>query len=101
MPSANGLFHRAIIQSGATLQLVEPEQATRVAETLIAKLGVSRSQLRRLQELPLEQIMSAYFAVVREMNVTFAGSRRMTAAGSDRRTRLRFRSCSTISMSRG
>ena len=69
MPSANGLFHRAIIQSGATLQLVEPEQATRVAETLIAKLGVSRSQLRRLQELPLEQIMSAYFAVVREMKV--------------------------------
>jgi para-nitrobenzyl esterase len=69
MPSAKGLFHRAIIQSGATLELVERAQATRVAEALMTKLGVARAQPRRLQELPLEQIMSAYFAVVREMNV--------------------------------
>ncbi len=26
MPAAKGLFHRAIIESGATLKLVEPEQ---------------------------------------------------------------------------
>jgi para-nitrobenzyl esterase len=69
MPSATGLFHRAIIQSGATLQLVEREQATRVATELMRKLGVERSQVRALQALPIERIMSAYFAVVRELNV--------------------------------
>src|SRR3989442_1022328 len=31
MPSAKGLFHRAVIESGATIKLVERDQATRVA----------------------------------------------------------------------
>jgi para-nitrobenzyl esterase len=70
MPSANGLFHRAIIESGATLKLVERDQATSVARELIAKLGLQPSSaLRELQALPVERIMSAYFATVRSMNV--------------------------------
>jgi para-nitrobenzyl esterase len=69
MPSARGLFHRAIIESGATLKLVERDQATQVASTLLSKLGLGRGQVRELQRLPLERIMSAYFDVVRDMNV--------------------------------
>jgi len=69
MPQAKELFHRAIIESGATLKLVEREQATRVASALMGKLGVGRPNVRELQQLPLDRIMSAYFAVVREMNV--------------------------------
>ena len=69
MPAAKGLFHRAIIQSGATIKLVEREQATRVAGELMAKLGLGRSQVRQLQRLPFEQVMSAYFATVSDMNV--------------------------------
>jgi len=69
MPSAEGLFHRAIIESGATLKLVEREQATRVATELMSKLGLGKSQARVLQQLPVDQIMTAYFAVVRDMNV--------------------------------
>jgi para-nitrobenzyl esterase len=30
-PSAKGLFHRAVIESGATLRLVEADHGTRVA----------------------------------------------------------------------
>jgi len=69
MPSAKGLFHRAIIESGPTISLVEPNQATRVAGELLAKLGLNKSQVRGLQNLPVERIMSAYFAVTRSMNV--------------------------------
>jgi len=69
MPSAKGLFHRAIIESGPTFKLVERDQAARVASELLAKLGLKRSQVRELQNLPVDQIMSAYFAVVRSMNV--------------------------------
>jgi para-nitrobenzyl esterase len=69
MPRAKGLFQRAIIESGATIKLVEAEQGTRVASALLAKLGVGRSNVRELQQLPVDRIMSAYFAVVREMNV--------------------------------
>jgi para-nitrobenzyl esterase len=69
MASAKGLFHRAIIESGPTISLVEQNQATRVAGELLAKLGLNKSQVRELQNLPVEQIMSAYFAVTRSMNV--------------------------------
>lgn len=69
MPSAKGLFHRAIIESGATMKLVERNQATRVARELLTTLGLNPTRVRELQTLPLERIMGAYFAVVRKMNV--------------------------------
>jgi para-nitrobenzyl esterase len=69
MPSAKGLFHRAVIESGATIRLVERDQAARVARELLAKLGLAPSQFRELQKRPVDQIMSAYFATVRSMNV--------------------------------
>ncbi len=69
MPSAKGLFHRAIIESGPTIKLVERDQAARVAAELLAKLGLNKSQMRELQALPVDRIMTAYFATVRSMNV--------------------------------
>jgi para-nitrobenzyl esterase len=69
MPSAKGLFHRAIIESGPAIKLVEIADATRVADALLAKLGLNKSQVRDLQSLPVGKIMSAYFAVVRTMKV--------------------------------
>jgi para-nitrobenzyl esterase len=74
MPSAKGLFHRAVIESGPTIQLVERDQAIRVAAMLLAKLNVSKAQVRDLQKMPVERIMSAYFAVVKDM----AGQDQMT-----------------------
>ncbi len=69
MPSAKGLFHRAVIESGATLKLVEREQAARVARALAAELGFAKPMLHDLQAVPLDRLMSAYFATVRKMNV--------------------------------
>jgi len=69
MPGAKGLFHRAIIESGATIKLVEREQAAKVASELMSALGVAPGQVRELQRLPVDRIMSAYFATVRKMNV--------------------------------
>ena len=69
MPSAQGLFHRAIIESGATLKLVEPAQGARVARELMKQLGLDASKWRDVQNVPLDKLMSAYFATVRGMNV--------------------------------
>jgi len=69
MPSAKGLFHRAIIESGATLRLVEPDQGTRVARELMTTLGIPKERVRDLQSVPIDRMMSAYFEVVRRMNV--------------------------------
>jgi para-nitrobenzyl esterase len=67
MPSAKGLFHRACIESGATITLVEREQATRVAERLVSKLQLGRNEVREMQKMPLAKIMAAYFDVVKDM----------------------------------
>ena len=69
MPAAKGLFHRAVIESGATLQLVEPEAGARAARELLSTLGIAPGQARGLQAVPLDTLMSAYFTVVRKMNV--------------------------------
>jgi para-nitrobenzyl esterase len=69
MPGAKGLFHRAIIESGATLRLVERDQGATVARELLAKLGLASAQVRELQALPLDRVMRAYFETVRAMNV--------------------------------
>jgi para-nitrobenzyl esterase len=67
MPSAKGLFHRAAIESGPTIKLVDRDQATRVAERLISKLQLGRNEVRELQKMPVEKIMAAYFAVLKDM----------------------------------
>jgi para-nitrobenzyl esterase len=69
MPAARGLFHRAIIESGATIKLVEREQAANVARELVAALGLTKPTVREVQQVPLDRMMSAYFSVVRKMNV--------------------------------
>lgn len=63
MPSAKGLFHRAMIESGATLKLPEREAATSLAKRMLDELQVSSSDLRKLQELPIDTIMAAYIKV--------------------------------------
>jgi para-nitrobenzyl esterase len=67
MSSAKGLFHRAVIESGPTIKLVEIGQATNVAAMLLAKLNLSTGQVRELQKVPVERIMAAYFSVVKDM----------------------------------
>jgi para-nitrobenzyl esterase len=69
MPSAKGLFHRAIIESGATLKLVERDQGALAARELMTKAGLKPSEVRELQALPLDRVMRAYFETVRSMNV--------------------------------
>ncbi len=66
MPGAKGLFHRATIESGAAIQVAGREIAIHNAEQLLAKLDVRKDQVHDLQKLPLDRIMTAYFAVVRD-----------------------------------
>jgi para-nitrobenzyl esterase len=69
MPEAKGLFHRAVIESGATIRLVEREQGARVARELATSLGLNAARTSDLQAVPLDRLMSAYFETVRRMNV--------------------------------
>ncbi len=53
MPGAKGLFHRAIIESGAVLRLTTHEDAVKYTDLLLAELGLKAGQIRELQDVPM------------------------------------------------
>ena len=59
MPSARGLFHRAIVQSGAAIRLRERDRAAKLSEAVLNTLGLTRTDLGRLQSLPMAQLLAA------------------------------------------
>ncbi len=59
MPSAEGLFHRAIVESGATIRMSTPEEATRAAEAVMAQLAVARPDAAKLASLPVPALLKA------------------------------------------
>ncbi|MDF2789648.1 MAG: carboxylesterase, partial [Neobacillus sp.] len=58
-PSAQGLFHKAILQSGAAANVHSSEKAIKIAGQLLATLQVEPSNLSNLEELPVEQLIQA------------------------------------------
>jgi para-nitrobenzyl esterase len=66
MPAAHGLFQRAILQSGAAGNLTTGPQATKVAQALLAKLGLGTSQLPALADIPLEALLKVQPELGRE-----------------------------------
>ncbi len=63
MPSAKGLFHRAIVESGSLLTGQSVENSAQLAAQLLAKLGLDASSVDKLQEIPVEQLEAAAVAV--------------------------------------
>jgi para-nitrobenzyl esterase len=59
MPEARGLFHRAVIQSGAAIRVSTRERASALAAAALAELGIGRGDCERLQTLPAERILAA------------------------------------------
>jgi para-nitrobenzyl esterase len=59
MPSAKGLFHRAVIQSGAALRGGTRDAANKTAETILKELGLKPGQGRELQNVQLDKLMEA------------------------------------------
>ena len=59
MPEARGLFHRAIIQSGAAIRVATRERANALAAAVLEELGVRAGECERLQTLPAEQVLAA------------------------------------------
>lgn len=59
MPSANGLFHRAIVESGSLLYGATEEQSQKLTDALLGKLGLDASSVDKLQQIPIEQLEAA------------------------------------------
>lgn len=57
MPPAHGLFHRAIVESGADVTGLPRDRATKSAEAFMQKLGLQSNQVAKLQDLPMQQLL--------------------------------------------
>ncbi|SJZ86050.1 para-nitrobenzyl esterase [Enhydrobacter aerosaccus] len=78
MPSAKGLFHKAIIQSGPALQMANREDGTKTARQVLDALGLAPNDADKLRTLPAEQILEAQNAVQSTVGrASFADRRRL------------------------
>jgi para-nitrobenzyl esterase len=63
MARARGLFHRAVLQSGSLNLTRPPSTALDVARQILAELGISPVDTRRLRDVPAKDLMAAANAV--------------------------------------
>jgi len=56
-PAARGLFHRAIVQSGSHLRLIELDRAEAMTAALLDALEIPHQQARRLQDVPMQTLI--------------------------------------------
>lgn len=59
MPAAQGLFHRAIIQSGPGVRAVPQERAKALTADLFAGLGIAPGDLAALRAVPADKLVAA------------------------------------------
>jgi para-nitrobenzyl esterase len=60
LPEAKGLFHRAILQSGAASTVFDTDQAARLTAELLSNLGLHAASVAKLQELPVLALLEAH-----------------------------------------
>ncbi len=76
MPSAKGLFHRAIPQSGAAHPLgFNAKAGTRVYDRLIEKLGIKKGDIKTLRKVPAEDLIKTQISIMPDTGGDFATER--------------------------
>ncbi len=62
MPSAKGLFHKAVVESGASLRMGEKALCEKLGAYVLAEAGLTAAEVGKLQEMPWKD----YDAVARK-----------------------------------
>ncbi|HEV2700448.1 MAG TPA: carboxylesterase family protein [Steroidobacteraceae bacterium] len=60
MPAAQGLFHKAIIESGSALSVMTPEAAERTARAVLGHFDFVPTKVEKLQSIPAEKLLAGY-----------------------------------------
>ncbi len=58
-PAAKGLFHRAAVQSGSSLRLQTPDEASAIASAFVAELGLTKQTIGKIRDLPWGTLLAA------------------------------------------
>jgi para-nitrobenzyl esterase len=80
MPSARGLFHKAVVLSGASTRSGDREYAEKLGSSVLKEAGLTAADIRKLQEMPWKDYHAiaarAQQALAKESAGTGAGLRR-------------------------
>ena len=60
MPSAKGLFSKAIVQSGSITNLLDPKYSRRIGAATVKNLGLNPSKIDDIASVPYEKLLDAY-----------------------------------------
>lgn len=67
MPASEGLFHRAIMQSGTAERYRPPEDSARITTLFLELCGLDESSAKELLTLPVERLLEAQAALERRI----------------------------------
>ena len=67
MPSAKGLFHRVINQSGPFLQFESRDTARAMTEEVMHQLGLARGDVDKLQDVPVDRLVGASAEMIKKL----------------------------------
>ncbi|MGB8095662.1 MAG: carboxylesterase/lipase family protein [Terracidiphilus sp.] len=70
MPAAKGLFHRAVVESGSTLRVGEKDVSRSTAAALLKELGLDKSSVEKLHEIPIIDLEAAGVKILRPPRLT-------------------------------
>src|SRR5690606_26495159 len=68
MPSANGLFNKAIIQSGTLVNVMTKEKSQALGSAVLAKLGVTPDNVEKLDTISYQALVDAGNAAIEEIS---------------------------------
>jgi para-nitrobenzyl esterase len=76
MPSAKGLFHKAVVLSGASVRSGDKAIAEKLGSYVLAEAGISASEIDKLQDMPWKAYLDAATRAQRKL------AAELTAAGN-------------------
>jgi para-nitrobenzyl esterase len=78
MPAARGLFHKAIMQSGFVTWRT-PKISGMQTAAVLAELGLNRSEIDRLQTMPVDRLVRAADAALKKLGATIQNPAEQTS----------------------
>ena len=67
MPSAKGLFQKAIVESGSITNLLTPKYSRRIGAATVANLGLNPAHIDEIATVPYDKLLAAYDAAMTQV----------------------------------
>jgi para-nitrobenzyl esterase len=77
MPSAKGLFQKAIVESGSIIHFMDPKYSRRIGVETVRELGLSASTIEKIKTVPYDTLLAATRRAIEKVRPEAAASQVM------------------------